>query len=320
MNHPNSGIDPRIPQTQSSAFTRRRFLGASTLAASAYCFDAAASGALGVATVTRYRVTPKGWPDGLRLRIAVIADLHACHPWMGVGQIERIVHATNSLGVDMVALLGDYVAGHRKVTRAMRDDELARPLGALKAPFGVHAVLGNHDWWDDERAQYTSRGPISARLALERAGIPVYENDAVRLEKSGRPFWVAGLADQEAMLSHRFRRGIRGGKNDLSATLDQVHDDAPIVLLAHEPDIFPTVPDRVALTLSGHTHGGQVRILGHAPVAPSALSHVYNYGHYVEGDRNLVVSGGLGCSGLPIRLGIPPEIVLVEIGAAQPVA
>jgi predicted MPP superfamily phosphohydrolase len=84
--------------------------------------------------------------------------------------------------------------------------------------------------------------------------------------------------------------------------------------MAHEPDIFPQVPRRVAVTLSGHTHGGQVRLLGYAPIVPSKFKDRYVYGHIVEEGRHLVVSGGIGCSGLPVRFGSPPEIVVVELG------
>ena len=105
------------------------------------------------------------------------------------------------------------------------------------------------------------------------------------------------------------------GVDDLKATLALVSDDAPIVLMAHEPDIFPEVPDRVALTVSGHTHGGQVRVLGYAPIVPSRYGGRYVYGHIVEGQRNLIVSGGLGCSGIPVRFGSPPEIVTIELAA-----
>ncbi len=91
--------------------------------------------------------------------------------------------------------------------------------------------------------------------------------------------------------------------------------DAPVILLIHEPDIFPKVPERVSLTLAGHTHGGQVRLLGHALYAPSKLSLDYSYGHFLENGRHLIVSGGLGCSWWPVRFGIPPEVVLVEVAA-----
>ena len=170
-------------------------------------------------------------------------------------------------------------------------------------------MLGNHDWWDDPAAQASRRGPVLARRALEAAGIPVLENDGVRLRQGGRPFWLLGLGDQLAFL-----RRPRGGVDDLPGTLLKLKDDAPAILLAHEPDIFPQVPDRIALTLSGHTHGGQVRILGYSPIVPSSYGNRYAYGHVVENGRHLIVSGGLGTSIMPVRFGVPPEIVHLTLG------
>jgi predicted MPP superfamily phosphohydrolase len=109
--------------------------------------------------VTRYRLAPNAWPSGLRLRMAVLADLHACEPWAGVRRIREIVEATNRLGADVILLLGDYVAGHRWVTDWVHSDVWGRELGRLEAPLGVHAVLGNHDWWEDRTAQRNGHGP-----------------------------------------------------------------------------------------------------------------------------------------------------------------
>jgi predicted MPP superfamily phosphohydrolase len=233
---------------------------------------------------------------------------------MPLARIDQIVAATNALAPDLIVLLGDYVAGHRFMTRPIGMAELAPRLAGLDAPLGVHAILGNHDWWDDRTAQRAGRGPIVAARALRDAGIPVLENEAVRLTKDGRPFWLLGLGDQLALLQGRRRpRGV----DDLPGALERITDDAPAILLAHEPDIFPTVPDRVALTLSGHTHGGQVRLFGYSPMVPSRYGNRYAYGHVVEDGRHLVVSGGLGTSILPVRLGVPPEIVCVELGASS---
>ncbi len=269
--------------------------------------------------VTRYKLLPASWPANLRMKIAVIADLHACEPWMNVERIEQIVHATNMLGADVIVLLGDYVAGHAKITAIVNNDDWARALAALRAPLGVYAILGHHDWWDDRAALARGRGPIAARVALEQAGVPVLENESIRLVKGQQRFWLAGLGDQEAFGWQRLGRpGTKRGVDDLDATLRCVTDDSPVVLLVHEPDIFPTVPERVTVTLAGHTHGGQIRVLGITPFVYSPLSRVYSYGHFFERDRHLIVSGGLGCSGWPVRLGVPPEIVLVEIGAEFP--
>jgi len=267
--------------------------------------------------VKRYDLKLKRWPADLRLTIAVIADLHACKPWMDIDRIHSVVDRTNEFGPDLVVLLGDYVAALRYVTGPVHSHEWSKALSRLKAPLGVHAVLGNHDWWDDGTAQATGRGPTNSRLALERVGIAVYENDAVRITKSGRSFWLAGLGDQLAFLpSYRRHPGRRIGVDDLPATLSKVPDGDPVILLAHEPDIMVSVPERVALVLSGHTHGGQVRLFGWSPVVPSRFGNRYAYGHVRE-QCDLIVSGGLGCAIFPVRFGVPPEIVLVSIDGAR---
>ncbi len=92
----------------------------------------------------------------------------------------------------------------------------------------------------------------------------------------------------------------------------------PAILLAHEPDIFPAVPSRYAVTLSGHTHGGQIKILGRTPVIPSRYGSRYVYGHIVEDGRHLIVSAGLGATIVPLRLGTRPEIVHLTLGGQQP--
>jgi predicted MPP superfamily phosphohydrolase len=264
--------------------------------------------------VARYEISPPQWPAGFQLKIAVIADLHACDPWMSLEHIEAIVERTNALDADIIVMLGDYVAGHRHVTRYIAAGEWAPVLAGLKARLGVHAILGNHDWWSDKAVQQQGQGPTVARRALEAAGIPVYENDATRLTKAGRPFWLAGLGDQLAYLpARRFRPVKRIGVDDLAATLAKVTDDAPVILLAHEPDVAMRVPARVALQLSGHTHGGQIRLFGWSPMVPSRYGNLLAYGH-MRMKCDVIVSGGLGCSIMPFRLGVPPEIVLVTLG------
>ena len=253
-----------------------------------------------------------------RVKLAVIADLHACKPWMDVERIEGIVAQVNALQPDAVLLLGDYVAGHKiaRYSEPVAHEDWAGALAGLKAPLGVHAVLGNHDWWEDERCSIAAAVRPRPALALQNAGITLHEKTAVRLVKDGGAFWVAGLGDQWAFCPRKWKGfAAFDGVDDLAGTLALATDDAPIVLMAHEPDIFPNVPDRVALTVCGHTHGGQVRLFGYAPYVPSKFGARYIYGHIVEDGRNLIVSGGLGCSGLPVRFGAPPEIVMIELGA-----
>lgn len=263
--------------------------------------------------VKRHQLRPSGWTAG-SLKIAVLADLHMGEPHMSLARLGRIVARTNALGADLILLLGDYEAGHRFVTRRVPMAEMAATIARLSAPLGRYAILGNHDWWHDRPAQARGGGPNRIAGLLRAAGVPVLQNGAVRLGEAAATgaFWLAGLDDQLAIgVGEMTFRGL----DDLPGTLAQVTDDAPVILMAHEPDIFPRVPPRVALTLSGHTHGGQVRLFGWSPVVPSAFGNRYAYGHVREDGRDLIVSGGIGCSILPLRLGVVPEITLIEIGA-----
>jgi hypothetical protein len=264
--------------------------------------------------VQRYALAPAGWPEGLRLRIAALADLHAGLPHMPLSRIRAIVEATNALRPDVVALLGDYAGTDRLSREPILWGDAIPLMRGLDAPLGVFGVLGNHEFWDDPSPQRRRARDTLAHQAFRASGVPLLENDAVRIEARGGPVWILGLGDQLAL---RLGRGRYRGFDDLPGTLAKVGDDAPAILLAHEPDIFPRVPGRVALTLSGHTHGGQVRLLGYSPVVPSAYGNRYAYGHVEEQGRHLVVSGGLGTvsAGLiPVRLGVPPEIVVVDLG------
>jgi predicted MPP superfamily phosphohydrolase len=284
------------------------FLSSFGLGSYAYAWEPAHQG------VTRYKLKPAHWPEGRRLRLAMISDLHVGGPHMPVARVREIVTQTNALKPDLTLLVGDFVASRARRPDDPAPSEWATELARLDAPAGRFAVLGNHDWWQDERAQRELKGPTQSTIALEAAGIPVLENRAIRLETSGGPLWIAGLGDQEAFVLGRRPRGFRYGIDDLPATLAMIDDDAPVILIAHEPDIFARVPARVALTLSGHTHGGQVRLFGWSPIVPSRYGNRYAYGHVRENGRDLVVSAGLGTSKLPIRLGAPPEIVLIELG------
>ena len=265
--------------------------------------------------VTTHRIVPSGWPEGLKLRLVALADIHACEPWMSARRIKAICDHANTLEGDLIVLLGDYAAGMSTVTDYVHSQDWARAMSGLSAPLGVHAILGNHDYWEDRTFQRDPSVETFGETALKAVGIPVHVNKALPLLKDGIGFWLAGLGDQLALLpGARFGRRNFAGVHDLPGTLAQVTDDAPVILLAHEPDIFPRIPDRVSVTLSGHTHGGQVRLFGYSPVVPSRFGNRFAYGHVVENGRHLCVSGGLGCSIAPIRLGSPPEIMVVELG------
>ena len=166
-------------------------------------------------------------------------------------------------------------------------------LRELKAPLGVYAVLGNHDWWLDG-----SR----VRKALADKGIRVLENESVRLERKGNAFRLLGLADNMER------------SPETSGALKSVPASEPVIALIHEPDYFPSIPERIALTLAGHTHGGQVRLpLVGSLIVPSRYGQRYALGTIREGSKLLFVTTGIGTSIIPVRFGVPPEYALLTI-------
>lgn len=305
MNRIPVNADEASPEARRSGISRRSLImGTTGLAALVGSATAAYAGIEAqTLAVTRYRVTPKAWPAGQKLSITVIADLHAGGPNMGLARIREVVDVANLQRSDLVVLLGDYFATHRFITEHVSHQAWAGELARLQAPLGVYAILGNHDWWHDVG---------NTRRAFAEVKIPLLENDALLIEQSGARFWLAGLGDQ---LAYKLGNARFRGVDDLPGTLKRIDNGDPVILLAHEPDIFPKVPDRVALTLAGHTHGGQIRIpFLWEHFVPSAYGARYAYGHIIEGGRHMIVSGGLGTSGIPARLGVQPEILRIEIG------
>jgi uncharacterized protein len=228
--------------------------------------------------------------DGLR--VALVSDLHSGAPHVDGPRIERLVAEVNAHAPDLVLLLGDYIDPKVRFGSRVAPETVAARLGALRAPLGVVAVMGNHDW---ENAGPQMRG------ALRAAGIPVLENDAMEARDG---LWIAGVDET------RFR------EPNIERALRDVPDGAPTILLSHDPDLFPQVPDRVALTVSGHLHGGQVGVpLIRRPFIPSRYGERYARGHVVEGGRHLYVTAGFGTTGWPVRLFAPPEVVILRLSA-----
>lgn len=227
------------------------------------------------------------------VRIAVMADLHVGAPHRGLEKLRELVSATNERKPDLVVLLGDFVIQDVVGGRFVPPESIAQELARLRAPLGVVAVLGNHDWWlDGERV----------RRALVAQGIKVLTDQNLSVMHHGRPFWLMGLDDL-------WTRG-----NHVGSTLAAITDSEPIVALTHNPDLFPDIPQRVTLTLAGHTHGGQVNLpLFGRPIVPSRYGERFAYGLIEEGGRKLFVSGGVGTSILPVRFRVKPEVVVLTL-------
>src|SRR6516164_8242204 len=210
--------------------TRRRLIvgaAAATLSLSGYATAYETGSAL---TLTEYAPRLRHWPDDLELKIAVVADIHACYPWMSEERVGEIVDIANAQKPDLTVLLGDYVCTHPFVSGYVHPGAWAEQLARLEAPLGVYAILGNHDWWSAAIPTDPADNSLSVRRALAAAGVPLLENQSMRLIQRGRPFWLIGLGDQLAR-SPAYSRGRRG-VDDLGAAMRNIEDDAPAILLA----------------------------------------------------------------------------------------
>ncbi len=238
------------------------------------------------------------WPKELGgLRIALIADLHTGGWFIDENKLRLIVDRTNQLNPDLVVLLGDYVAPNSWHSRRVEPEITAGVLKDLRAPLGVYAVLGNHDWW------YNG---AKVRRAFEQNGIPVLEDEVIEIRWRDKSFWLAGLAD------------LWTRPQQIDETIAKAPPGSTMIALTHNPDIFPRLPPNVPLLLAAHTHGGQVSIpLIGTPIVPSRFGSKYTAGHVFENGHHMFVTTGIGTSILPVRFRVPPEIVVLTVKSKQ---
>lgn len=221
--------------------------------------------------------------DGLR--VCQLTDIHVGGS-INPHKLDRIVRQANGLGADFFVLTGDYIEGHQ----GQWADPCMRVLAGLNAP--KYAVLGNHDYWG---------GKHLAEEACDRHGIRLLANEHALIERGDAKLAVAGVVD------------LWCDRPDLRRALAGVGDDVPRLLLCHNPDFAEEMPrERVDLMMSGHTHGGQVRVFG-KHFGPSTYGDKYLAGLVDAGDTKVYVSRGIGTSVVPIRIGAPPELTLFEL-------
>jgi uncharacterized protein len=236
------------------------------------------------------------WPERLDgFTIALLSDFHY-DPYFSVHPLHAAIPMVNDLRPDLIALAGDFVSapwiGH-EANAAFEAEPCARLLRQLTAPYGLWAILGNHD--DQTNPEYVTR-------VLQAENIQVLANQSHAIERDGARIWLAGVND------------VLSGTADLSKTLGRVPAGEAVILLAHEPDFadhasrFP-----VDLQLSGHSHGGQVRVPLLPPLYLPRLGKKYVWGTYHVGPLTLYTGAGLGTIGIPVRLNCPPEITLLTL-------
>ncbi len=233
------------------------------------------------------------WPSE-PLRVALIADLHVGSPGVDPARVEAIAGVVTAAKPDLVLLLGDYDINAVPGGRHVATSEWAPFLGRIPAPLGVHAVLGNHDWWNDEDL---------IKEALQEEGIAVHDNGAVALRSGDQTFWLVGVGD---LLTRHAA---------VEAALYDVPRGAPVLAMSHGPDVASSLAGRAELLVAGHTHGGQVNIPW---VTEALLGRMSWYGQLTVDGLPVYVTSGIGTSVLPIRFNRPPEVVILTITAARP--
>ncbi len=242
-------------------------------------------------TASEVSVEIPGLGPGLAgTRTLFVTDLHA-GPFLSARALRDALSRAAAERPDLILLGGDYAS-----TRLAELEPHRETFRSLRAPLGVFAVLGNHDYYTEDGRR------VAAYLA--DCGIRVLLNEAVRIERAGDALVLAGIDD------------LHCGKPGLDLAIEhgrRLEAEAPVVLLSHNPDVFFAAARRgVALVLSGHTHGGQVRLPG-LPVLVRQSRYRLDEGRYRWNGSELVVSRGLGASGLPVRLFCPPEVVLLTL-------
>ena len=252
--------------------------------------------------VERVTIDVPGWPAELDgLVVAAVSDIHAGAPHIDRPKLDRLVETVNATRPDVVFLLGDYVIQGVLGGEFIRPEETARSLSRLRARLGVLCRARQPRLV--ARRHAGAGGPRDARHA--RAGEPGHAPSAAPAVGSG---WPASPT-----------RGRT--RYDIPGTLALVPIGAPVILITHNPDLFPNIPERVALTLAGHTHGGQVRLpLIGRPVVPSEYGQRYAAGLVREGGRLLFVTPGIGTSIIPVRFGVPPTVSVLTLRSAPPAA
>ncbi len=286
---------PRSP-VGSGSLDRRTFLKTGVLAAGGLAVYA---GEIERHWIDVHHVTVRlpNLPEAFRgFRIAHLADFHYGE-YTEPTFLRSAVRAVNALRPDLIALTGDFVSSGPMARRISVDfaSHCAELLGRLSCPRRF-AVMGNHDCFV---------GAADVTDALESQGIPVLHNSAVPIERAGARLWLAGTGDI-----------LVGNQVDLKAAIPRARNakSEPLILMAHEPDFADeVVGSGVDLMLSGHTHGGQVRIPFAPPFNLPPLGRKYVQGLFRLGDLQLFVTRGIGTVGVPFRFLCPPEITVITL-------
>ncbi|MFZ2265953.1 MAG: metallophosphoesterase [Azonexus sp.] len=236
------------------------------------------------------------WP-GAPITIGVASDLHVGAPHVGSAMLRRVVADLNAAKPDLILLPGDFVHHGLLNGEEVSPEAIAAELATLKAPLGVYATLGNHDWWSDGERM---------GKALEAVGIRVLENSALPLPGLTPNIWLLGIGDDMT------------GHADTAKALTGIPAEARLIVMLHDPANAPELPRQSILAFAGHTHGGQVRLpLIGALITPGRSPLRHSLGWLPDVPTPTYVSAGIGTSILPVRFNCPPETLVLRLSGKE---
>jgi predicted MPP superfamily phosphohydrolase len=277
--------------------SRRRFLRMALLAVASMPFAIPAYGAIAARSrkvVERVTVPITGLPPQLDgLTIVQMSDIHS-GMFMMESQMREYVKVANGLGPDLVALTGDFVA-----TKSSQVEPFIKAISALKAKYGVYGILGNHDLFSNS-GELIESGFARHGFKLLRGANELIDVEGAKLNVIGVDYI-----------------GFNSRIRSVADALRGISTDGTTILLLHSPQLFPQAAEvGIHLTLSGHTHGGQIALnFGGLFLTPARLSTMFIAGLFKIGNSHLYVNRGLGTTGPPIRIGAPPEITHLTLKA-----
>lgn len=234
------------------------------------------------------------WNQNLnKFKVVAISDIHGGSNYVNEEKIRLLVEETNRQNPDIIVLLGDYVSQTKGKSSELKmpSETVAENLKGFKAKYGVFAVIGNHDWWFDEK---------KIRFEFERAGIKVLENAAEAIQVGSETVWIWGVEDY--------------WKNRRVPTdvFDKIPKKENIIAITHNPDSLLKSPAEISLMVAGHSHGGQVNFPFYGPI-PFVNDPRFMKGEAVVDGKRVFVTSGVGCTGPQIRFGVPPEIAVINL-------